>query len=149
MGDKEKRPAHRPTDYNEELANQICELIATSPLGTNKLCKLHDWMPSEDTVYKWRYRHNEFAEKYTKAKARQAELMVEQIIDISDDKSDDILFDEHGNKKIDAGAVAHRRLQVDSRKWYASKLAPKIYGDKVDHKHDVNIKQEDAIELLK
>ena len=28
--------------------------------------------------------------------------------------------------------VNHRRLRVDSRKWYVSKLAPKRYGDRID-----------------
>ena len=28
--------------------------------------------------------------------------------------------------------LQHRRLQVDARKWYASKLAPKKYGEKVE-----------------
>jgi hypothetical protein len=43
--------------------------------------------------------------------------------------------------------IQHRRLQVDARKWYASKLAPKKYGDKIeaDLNHSggitVNIKQ--------
>jgi hypothetical protein len=32
----------------------------------------------------------------------------------------------------------HRRLQVDARKWAASKLAPKKYGDKLDI--DANLK---------
>jgi len=27
------------------------------------------------------------------------------------------------------------RLQVDARKWIASKLLPKVYGDKVSHEH--------------
>jgi len=144
----EPKKLGRPTDYNEDLADRICELIATSPLGTNKLCKLHEWMPCEDIIYRWRYRHDSFNEKYAKAKSRQAELMVEQIIDISDDKSEDIIFDEAGNKKVDSGAVAHRRLQVDTRKWYASKLAPKIYGDKIQNETTVTIKQEDALKEL-
>jgi len=29
-------------------------------------------------------------------------------------------------------AVARSRLRIDARKWLASKLAPKKYGDKID-----------------
>ena len=31
----------------------------------------------------------------------------------------------------DSGAVQKQRLQVDTRKWLLSKLAPKRYGDKI------------------
>jgi hypothetical protein len=46
--------------------------------------------------------------------------MADEIIGIADDAD------------IDAGAgVAKARLQVDARKWVASKLLPKKYGDKL------------------
>jgi hypothetical protein len=31
--------------------------------------------------------------------------------------------------------IEHRRLKVDSRKWFLSKMLPKIYGDKLDLNH--------------
>jgi hypothetical protein len=37
---------------------------------------------------------------------------------------------EHGT--TDSGAVQKQRLQVDTRKWLLSKLAPKKYGDKLE-----------------
>lgn len=141
----------RPTHYNQEFGNRICELIATSPFGTNKLCKMYDWMPNEDTIYQWRYKHALFAEKYALAKSKQAEIMVEQIVDISDDITKDFYHDDNGNARVDAGAVAHRRLQVDTRKWYASKLAPKIYGDKLalEKKEDENAELIAEIKMLR
>ena len=36
------------------------------------------------------------------------------------------------NGATDPGLVRHRQLQVDTRKWFLSKLAPKIYGDRLD-----------------
>ena len=35
--------------------------------------------------------------------------------------------------KADSAQVAKARLQVDVRKWHAGKLAPKKYGDHVEH----------------
>lgn len=147
--EKKKNPVGAPTDYTVELGDRICELIATNTLGTKKLCLIHDWMPNADTIYKWRYRHKEFADKYALAKAKQAELMAEDIIEIADDGLNDTYVDDEGNVKVDSDVVARSRLRVDTRKWYASKLAPKIYGDKVHHDHDVKVKQEDSIEHLK
>ncbi|MFN8996423.1 MAG: hypothetical protein ACK5X3_22525, partial [Pseudomonadota bacterium] len=34
--------------------------------------------------------------------------------------------------KIDPADVNNRRLQIDTRKWLASKLKPKRYGDKLE-----------------
>jgi hypothetical protein len=33
---------------------------------------------------------------------------------------------------IDGGFVARQRLRIDARKWFASKVAPKKYGDKLE-----------------
>lgn len=148
MAEKPKHPGGRPTDYNSAIADRICEAVATSNLGTNKLCKMHDWMPNADTIYQWRYRHAEFADKYALAKSKQAELMAEELMDIADDGINDTYVDEDGNIKVDTDIVARSRLRVDTRKWYASKLAPKIYGDKVAHKHDVTVRQEDSLKEL-
>ena len=134
----------KPTDYNKELADRICELVATSTLGTNKLCKLYEWMPSTDTIYKWRYRHSEFADKYALAKAKQAELMAEQLIDIADEGINDTYVDDNGKLQVDTDVIARSRLRVDTRKWYASKLAPKIYGDQISpvQKENEDLKKE-------
>lgn len=35
---------------------------------------------------------------------------------------------EQGNRRCDAEFIARSRLRIDTRKWLASKLAPKIYG---------------------
>jgi hypothetical protein len=34
-----------------------------------------------------------------------------------------------------ADMIEHRRLKIESRKWLAMKLLPRIYGDKVDLNH--------------
>jgi hypothetical protein len=50
--------------------------------------------------------------------------MAAQTADISDDTSKD-------NSFAGSVAVARARLRIDARKWLASKLAPKKYGDKL------------------
>ena len=123
-------PGGRPTKYTQELADLICEKIATSTLGTKRLCVTNKDLPDDTTIYAWRYKYPEFSRKYAEAKCKQAELMAEEIIDISDDSRGDIKVDEFGNETVNSEFVARSRLRVDSRKWYASKLAPKIFGDK-------------------
>ncbi len=118
----------RPTLYDQDLADRICELVATSTSGTKKLCKLNDWMPQDTTIYKWRYRHEEFSRKYAEAKARQADLLAEEIIEIADDGLNDTYVDDNGNVKVDTDIVQRSRLRIDTRKWIACKLLPKVYG---------------------
>jgi hypothetical protein len=36
---------------------------------------------------------------------------------------------------LNSDVVAHKRLQVDTRKWLLSKVLPKIYGDKIVQEH--------------
>lgn len=128
MSKERKEPFGRRIAYNNELAEIICERIATSTISIGKLCEMYEDMPDESTIYKWRHKHAVFGDQYTRAKQRQAELTAEKILEFCDVPT---YQDEHGVERVDSGRVALQRLKVDSIKWQASKLAPKIYGDKV------------------
>lgn len=119
----------RPSIYTPELADLICLRIATHQEGTRRLCQRYDDLPDDTCIYEWRHKHAEFAHKYAQAKMQQAEIMAEQILDIADDDSSDIKYDKDGNESCNGEFVARSRLRVDTRKWLASKLAPKVYGD--------------------
>lgn len=136
----------RPTIYSEELADRICELVATNTDGLPKLCAAHDWMPHEDTIKVWRFRNLNFSAKYTEAKRFQAELMAEQVKEIAAERA--YYIDAEGNQRVDSGFIASQRLQADTVKWLASKLAPKIYGDRQTIEQTVTVKHEDALKEL-
>lgn len=107
----------RPTTYNEKIADIICEALAKGA-ALYKLCQ-EEGMPDEKTVYRWLEKHEEFSQKYTRARERQQDYEADHIIAIADNATD--------------ANIA--RLQIDARKWRASKLAPKKYGDKLDVEH--------------
>jgi 5'-3' exonuclease len=48
---------------------------------------------------------------------------------IADYKKDDTYLDEDGREVINQEVIARSRLRVDARKWVASKLKPKKFGD--------------------
>jgi len=83
-------------------------------------------MPSMASIFLWLSKHPEFSEQYARAREAQAESHADRIVEIADDDT------------IDPN---HKRIMVDARKWVASKLKPKRYGDKaeVEHKGDVGI----------
>jgi hypothetical protein len=120
----------RHSEYTPEIGMRICELTATHAVGIKALRKQYPDLPDDTTIASWRFRHDDFARQYVKAKQLQAELLADQIVDISDDSSRDIVTGKNGDEQCNTEFVARSRLRVDSRKWIASKLAPKIYGDR-------------------
>lgn len=121
----------RPKSFTEEIAATICDRIAKGE-SVRTIC-LDDGMPDARTVYRWLEDLEPFRQQYARAREAQADYYAEQIIEIADDGANDTYVDENGNKRTDQDVVARSRLRVDARKWYASKLAPKKYGDKIEH----------------
>lgn len=144
MSTPERNVGGRPTIYNEDLADFICNKISTTTLGTNKLCAMFDEFPDESTIYAWRIKHESFSKKYANAKSKQAEILAEKLIEMSDEV--EVYEDEKGVNRIDPGMLGRQRLKIDTLKWYASKLAPKIYGEK--QQTDVTVKHETDLNSL-
>ena len=72
------------------------------------------------------------ADMYARAREDRSDLLADEILAISDDTSNDTYIDDKGISRVDQEAIARSRLRVDSRKWLAAKLKPRIYGDKLD-----------------
>ena len=70
-------------------------------------------------------------EMYARARERQGDKLVEDMLAIADDAAKDTYIDADGNTRTDQEVVARSRLRVDARKWLAGKMRPKVYGDKV------------------
>lgn len=128
----------RPTVYNQEIADLICERIATHELGLKRLCAMYDDMPAKITINQWRNKYPEFAAQYAQAKISQIEILVEEIIDIADDATQDEIVNDEGARVCNGEFIARSRLRIDTRKWLAAKLIPRLYGNKDDA--SVNLK---------
>jgi hypothetical protein len=132
------KPMGRPTLYTKELANEICSLLSEGQ-SLVKVCKSDD-MPCRATVFSWFDTHKDFLDKYEKAKEECADFLVEEMLEIADNEVaqpvlvEDVplVVDGEMVKVATQTGVAHARLRVDTRKWAASKLKPKRYGDKLD-----------------
>lgn len=122
-------PAGRPTDYNEALCLKICERISDGE-SLRKICADED-MPNKSSVFLWLSKYKEFSDQYARAKEESAELFADEIVSIADEV--ETVISEDGNKiALDSVAIARNRLRIDARKWVASKLKPKKYGDKLE-----------------
>lgn len=112
---------------------RICEeMIGGKSLA--KVCEL-DGMPSVRAVLYWRAKIPEFDKMYRIAQQERAEAYIEEIIDIADDGSADFVEDAEGRRRPDTEHINRSRLKVDTRKWIASKMMPRLYGDKIDLTH--------------
>jgi hypothetical protein len=123
--------------YTQEKADAICAHLAGG-LSLRKACGAEGG-PDPSTILRWTEENQEFAQQYACARARGYQLLADEIIEISDDSSGDLIETDAG-PRVDAERVARSKLRVDSRKWMLSKMLPKLYGDKLDLNHagDVN-----------
>ena len=120
----------RPSIYNPELAAQICEHIAQGK-SLRTIAEM-EGMPHQATIMAWLDgSHPDFSEQYARAREAQADKLAEETLLIADESSQDTYVDADGNVKTNTEAIQRSKLRVDTRKWLASKMAPKKYGDKV------------------
>lgn len=110
-----RRPLGRPSEFTQETADAICEHIADGK-SLRSYCN-QEGAPSKSAVMKWLSERPTFADQYARAREMMADSHHDDIVDISDDKTID---------------PAHKRLMLDARKWSASKLAPRKYGERLE-----------------
>lgn len=88
-------------------------------------------MPERSTVLNWAVDlSHPFFPQYAHARDVQADTLADEIQDIADDGSNDYVMTQYGIK-ADHEHIQRSRLRVDTRKWIASKLKPKRYGEKI------------------
>lgn len=132
----------RPSLYTPELADAICAEIAIG-YSLRTICKAES-MPCVATIFNWFRTHPGFLEQYEKSKEIQADALAEEMLDIADDGTNDWMEKLNADSVpigwvLNGEHVQRSRLRLDARKWIASKLKPKKYGDHstVEHKGSV------------
>ena len=132
----------RPTELTQSKQDDICDWIANGS-------SLVSWCKANDFHYATIMRHlsenKGFSDNYARARADQAHKLAEEIIAISDDGTNDTYVTDQG-VSVNHDHIARSRLRVDSRKWYASKLLPKKYGEKLELDGGLAVRK-DASEL--
>ena len=136
MSETTKRKRGRPSKYSEALASEICSRLAEGE-SLRKISK-DTSIPAISTVMGWLFdgKHADFSEQYARARDLQADVLFDEALEIADDTSKDWTTEKDGTRVLDHEHVQRSRLRVDTRKWAAVKLAPKRYGDKLQHTGD-------------
>lgn len=106
------------TDDVAEIQDRVVDAIQTGR-SLRQVCS-DDGMPDFRTVQRWIVSDGQFAVKYTRARVAQADTLFDRM--------------EAVEEAVTAGTMdSHAaRVVLDSMRWRASKLAPKVYGDRLD-----------------
>lgn len=119
----------RPSEYNIELCNEICERIALGEHIKDVLDSDKVKFPTFPTWCKWKRENDELFNLYTRSIQDKAEMLIFEINQAMQD--------------LRAGLIdqASARVIIDTYKWMAAKFYPKMFGDKLDIDHKTNGKE--------
>lgn len=136
---KSARPSpHVP--YSDEIAEIILDRLKNGE-SLRKICA-SDGLPHRNSVFRWLDEDEIFRAKYARAREIQAEHMAEEILEIADETTADVIEVIEGEgprarKKRIANSenVQRSRLRIETRRWVMEKLFPKKFGahSKVEH----------------
>lgn len=127
----------RPAIHTPELARVILRRLADGE-SLRSICRSEE-MPDRSTVYDWVLDDVAgFSRQYARVREMQAHAFADEQLDIADNGSNDWM---QRNDPDNPGWIANgehiqrSRLRFDARRWAASKILPKVYGDRVDLNH--------------
>jgi hypothetical protein len=103
------------------------------------ISEMDDVKVSPGLVRFWAKSSAETMSRYIRAQEDKLEAWAEQVVTISDDRSDDVmkdkqgavLLDGRGNPVVDHENIQRSKLRVEARKWLLSKLRPDVYGERL------------------
>lgn len=122
------KPKPKRTQPNSEDRSKISTVVLAgmrSGLSAFKACQIAG-VP-QSTFSRWVDDDATLAKEYAQAREALIEKMANELLEIADTP-----VGSTDSGATDSGAVQKQRLQVDTRKWLLSKLAPKKYGDKLE-----------------
>lgn len=145
-------PAAPAIPLTSELIERVLERLASGE-SLRGICR-DETMPEIGQIMRLRLSDPAFAKQYTHAREMQAEVFGDELVEIVDDGSNDWMEKQYGETKawvINGEAVARSRLRFDQRRWWMSKVLPKIYGDKIDlnHSGEINLTLADRMAKAK
>lgn len=155
LGVPVKRALGRPREYDRAaVVEHVCTELRKGRSLT-AICTKDPGMPDEFHFRTW-VEHDSppgTAKEYALAREIGYSLLADEIIALSDATHAWVMIhavDEEGKPRMDAEGkpvlieqlmplnsdiVAHKRVQIETRKWMLSKMLPKVYGDKIVQEH--------------
>jgi len=120
--------------YSDEDKKEIWNsLIAEIISGRSVRSIIKDpGMPGLTALYEWIENDELKAKQYARACKIRADLIFDEILDISDNTGNDLITLDNGKEVVNHEVINRDRLRVDSRKWMLARMNPKKYGEKIE-----------------
>lgn len=125
--------AREPVFITPDIRDEILERLSQGE-SLRSVCR-GDTMPDEAAVRKLALKDEIFGPQYTHARELGYLAMADEMLEISDDGSNDWMLrvdPKNPGYDLNGEHIQRSRQRVDTRKWLLSKCLPKIYGDKVE-----------------
>ena len=122
------RPPGTSPYTNKEQIKIVLEAWISQGKTLREFCR-QKGMPSNTVIYDWEREDAEFASRIARARVIGHDAIAEECAELADTEPLAI-FDEIGNKRYDAGSIAWRKMQIETRVKLLAKWNPKKYGDK-------------------
>ena len=124
---EKKAPAKRTVPGSEDRAKISAMVLAGMRGGLSAFKSCQAAGVPHSTFLTWVNQDTSLADNYAHAREDLIERMASEVMELADSE-----VPETGDGKKDWQAIQKHKLQVDTRKWLLSKLAPKKYGDKLE-----------------
>ena len=115
MSFKPSKKMGRPPEYNEDIAEEICERLSIGQT-LSSICNL-EGMPNYSTIWRWESSNENFRNKSAHARKIGTHALADDCIRIADDPM------------LDA---AEKRVRIDTRLRLLGKWNARQYGDKIE-----------------
>ena len=111
------RPPVKPSIYDPDAVERLCEHLATG-MSVKEACG-KSGAPSRTDFYVRLAKDDEFRTVIARAREAQAGALIDETLEMADAATPE-------NWQV-------VRMRIWARQWFASKVAPRTYGDKVQH----------------
>jgi hypothetical protein len=113
--------------YSDEIVNQILERVSNGePLA--KACR--ELGTHRNTFYDWLDRDETLPVRFARAREAGFDAIADECFALADEQPE-LESTAHGQKR-DAGYVAWKRMQIDTRLKLLAKWDPKRYGERIE-----------------
>ncbi len=120
---RDKVKTGRHSTYTTAIAAELCRRLSIGDLLID-IC-VNPPFPPLSTVYRWSERYPVFREMLIRAREDQAHAVAERAV--------------RAGRSATAETAAAARVQFDADRWFAARLLPKVYGDKVEHSGNIDV----------
>ena len=124
---KAKVPTKRTKPGSDDRAKISAKVLEGMRNGLSAFKACQAAGVSHSTFLGWVNDDATLADNYAHAREDLIERMASEVMELADSE-----VPETGDGKKDWQAIQKHKLQVDTRKWLLSKLAPKKYGEKLE-----------------